>query len=534
MLAPPAEVGRGACEALPDARLNGTSRSVQTRFTQFLHSVALSRIQASASIKLHRLLATAFVLTLVTARAAERAILISVDGMHALDLVLWVKHNPDSAFAQLAQRGVTYTNARTPFLGDSTPGLVSLATGATPATAGLIYSPFFDRSLVPAGAPAGTKGALYTIDEKWILDSSREDSGGGIDEKKLPRDPGRGGAPVYPHDLLRVNTMFEVVKQSGGRTAWIDQHILYNDLLNGPSGQGLDDSVALERKGTPPTFEGYTGQDRRRVELLLNQIRGFDSGGKNKVGVPQLFGLGFISFGAMQKSKGYANARGGLGDKNLRASLKFVDDSLGRIVAELKKQNLYDSTLLIVSSKHGQSPIDLRQRRLIDRTVIRDAVNSVQPDLLLHASLDTIGLLYLRDSAQTNAVADVLRARSAEAGILKVYHGEELKLFLPGPDTDPRMPDILIQPTLGVFYAPDAAGPAAKALLAEHGGMLDEDVNVPLLVSFAGAHGTVSRAPVFTHQVAPTILSALGLDPAALRGVQIEGTPVLPGLRWKK
>lgn len=468
------------------------------------------------------------------APAVERALLISVDGMHALDLALWVKNHPQSAFAQLSKRGVTYTNARTPLLGDSTPGLVSLATGATPATSGLIYSPFFDRSLVPAGAPAGAKGAIYYLDEKWVLNNLREDSGGGIDEKKLPLDPARGLAPVHPHHLMRVNTMFEVVKAAGGRTAWIDQHILYNDLLNGPSGRGLDDSAALERKGTTPDFAGYSGQDARRVDLLLNQIRGLDSSGKSKVGVPKLFGMGFISFGALQKSEGYANARGGIGEKNLRATLQLVDDSLGRIVAELKKHNLYDSSLLVVSSKHGQSPIDLKQRRVIDRSVIRDAVNSVQPDLLVHASLDTIGLLYLRDSGKTNAVADALRARAAEAGILKVYHGEQLKLFLPSPDQDPRMPDILIQPTLGVFYAPDSEGPAAKALLAEHGGMLDEDVNVPLLVSFAGAPGTVSRAPVFTHQVAPTILSALGLDPAALKGVQLEGTPVLPGLRWKK
>lgn len=463
--------------------------------------------------------------------AAERALLISVDGMHAIDLALWVKNNPGSAFAQLAKRGVTYTNARTPLLGDSTPGLVSLATGATPATSGLIYSPFYDRSLIGAD---GKLGALYTIDEKWIKDMTREDSGGGADERKFPRDPARGNAPVWPHDLVRVNTMFEVVKAAGGRTAWIDQHILYNDLLNGPSGRGLDDSIALERKGATQDFAGFSAQDKRRVELLLNQIRGLDSSGRNKVGVPRLFGMGFICFGALQKSEGYANARGGIGERNLRAALQLVDDSLGRIVAELKSQGLYDSTLLIVSSKHGQSPIDVKQRRLIDRNVIRDAVNGVQPDLLAHASLDSIGLIYLRDAAKTNAVADALRARAAEAGILKVYHGEQLKLILPAPDADPRMPDILIQPVLGAFYADNPDSPAGKALLAEHGGMLDEDVNVPLLCSFAGAPGTVNRAPVFTHQVAPTILAALGLDPAALKAVQLEGTPALPGVRWGK
>ena len=468
---------------------------------------------------------------LAAARAAERAILISVDGMHAIDLALYIKNNPESAFAQLAKRGVTYSNARTPLLGDSTPGLVSFATGGTPAITGLIYSPFYDRSLLPPGE-GKTPGSIYYIDEKWIRDTTREDSGGGIDENKLPRDPARGGARVYPHHLVRVNTMFEVVKQAGGRTAWIDQHLMYNDLLNGPSGDGLDDNFALERKGVPQTFEGFSGQDLRRVEVLLNQIRGFDSSGRKKVGAPKLFGMGFISFGALQKSEGYANARGDIGEKNLRATLRLVDESLGRIIAELKKQNLYDSTFIVVSSKHGQSPMDVKQRRLIDRNVIRSAVNGVQKDLLVHASLDSIGLIYLRDSAKTNAVADALRARAAEAGILKIYHGEQLKLLLPGADTDSRMPDILIQPVLGTFYADNPDSPASRALLAEHGGMLDEDTHVPLLVSFAGAPGTVSRAPVFTHQVAPTILAALGLDPAALQAVQIEGTPVLPGVQW--
>jgi arylsulfatase A-like enzyme len=268
--------------------------------------------------------------------------------------------------------------------------------------------------------------------------------------------------------------------------------------------------------------------------LLLNQIRGLDRTGKNKVGVPRLFGMGFISFGAMQKSEGYPNAKGGIGEKNLRAALRLVDDSIGRIVAELKAQGLYDSTLIVLSSKHGQSPIDVKQRRLIDRNVIRDTVASVQKDLLAHASLDSIGLIYLKDAAKTNAVADALRARASEAGILKVYHGEQLKLFLPAPENDSRMPDILIQPVLGAFYGEEPDSPAGKALLAEHGGMLDEDTNVPLLVSFAGAPGTTSRAPVFTHQIAPTILTALGLDPAALKAVQLEGTPALPGVRWSK
>ena len=461
----------------------------------------------------------------------KHAMLFSVDGMHAIDLALYVKNNPGSTLAQLSQRGLTYTNARTPLLGDSTPGLVSFATGGSPNVTGMIYSPFYDRALSPPGSNCSVRGTVYYVDEKWVKDNLREDSGGGIDPDKLPRDPAKGCSPVYPHQLMRVNTMFEVVKKAAGRTAWIDQHDMYNDLLNGPSGKGLDDSRSLERKGSPGTLEGVIGQDGRRVELLLNQIRGLDSTGKQRVGVPRLFGMGFIGVGVLQKSEGYTDASGTPGP-GVKKTLDFVDQSMGRIVAELKAQKLFDSTLIVFSAKHGQSPMDLKMRRVIDRNVIRDTVNGVEKGLLAHASLDTIALIYLKDRSKTAQVVEALRAKQAEAGIQKIYAGDELKLLLNGEDS--RTPDIVIQPVLGAFYADGLDTATTKELLAEHGGTLDEDTQVPLLLSFPGAKGGAIKAMVQTSQVAPTILAALGLDPNALQAVQLEGTPALPGVKWKK
>jgi hypothetical protein len=459
---------------------------------------------------------------------AKHALLISIDGAHAIDLALYVKNHPGSHLAQLMQRAITYTNARQPLLGDSTPGLLSLVTGGSAAATGLLYSPFYDRALSPPGSDCSMRGAVYYVDEKWVKDMKREDSGGGIDASKLLRDPSKGCTPVYPHQLMRVNTVFEVAKQAGRRTAWVDQHEMYNDLLKGPSGQGLDDSRALERKGVPQTLEGFMGQDARRVDLLLNQIRGLDSGGRQRVGVPAVFGMGFISFGAVQKSDGYQDADASPSEP-LKKALDFIDDAVGRIVGELKAQRLFDSTVIVLSAKHGQSPIDLKQRRIIDRNVIREAVNGVAPGLLAHASLDAIGLVYLKDASRTSEVVAELRARAREAGIQKVYAGDQLQLLLPTRDS--RTPDIVIQPVLGAFYADNVEGDAAKGLLAEHGGTLDEDTHVPLIVSFPGAKGTINRAPVQVSQVAPTVLAALGLDPNALKAVQLEGTPLLPGVR---
>ena len=42
----------------------------------------------------------------------------------------------------------------------------------------------------------------------------------------------------------------------------------------------------------------------------------------------------------------------------LLGEIEFADTSIGKMVAELKKRGLYQSTLIIISAKHGQSPID--------------------------------------------------------------------------------------------------------------------------------------------------------------------------------
>jgi arylsulfatase A-like enzyme len=79
-----------------------------------------------------------------------------------------------------------------------------------------------------------------------------------------------------------------------------------------------------------------------------------------------------------------------------------------------------------------------------------------------------------------------------------------------------------VTPNIGVTYS----GSTKK--LAEHGGFSHDDTNVMMLLSNPRFSPKTVTSPVETAQVAPTILSALGLDPNALQAVQIEGTQVLP------
>ena len=71
---------------------------------------------------------------------------------------------------------------------------------------------------------------------------------------------------------------------------------------------------------------------------------------------------------------------------------------------------------------------------------------------------------------------------------------------------------------------------AMPTKLAEHGGMNPGDRHVLMIVNGPGIPAQVESASVETTQVAPTIPSLLGLDPADLTAVNTEGTHALPGL----
>jgi phosphoglycerol transferase MdoB-like AlkP superfamily enzyme len=97
--------------------------------------------------------------------------------------------------------------------------------------------------------------------------------------------------------------------------------------------------------------------------------------------------------------------------------------------------------------------------------------------------------------------------------------------FFGVPASDPRHPDVFGRVQVGVVYT-------GGSKIAEHGGNNPADRSVPILVYAPGAvNPDISDRWVETTQIAPTILQLLGLDPNALKAVQIEVTQVLPGIR---
>lgn len=459
---------------------------------------------------------------------ARRVLLISIDGFHALDLANFVRSHPNSALAQLSSSGVTYTQASTSKPSNSFPGLLSLVTGGSPSSTGVWYEGAYARALSPPGSNCKTIGTEVNWSSSLDKNKKLLDAGGGIDPAKLPLDPSKGCAPVYPHSFLRVNTIFEVVHFAGMRTAWIDKHPSY-EMVSGPSGMGVDDLYMPEIASSTRDVKGQQAYDDVKVQGVLNQIEGQDHTGKMTVGVPALFGMAFqaVRFAQVIPTGGYSDASG-TPSAPLLDTIEHTDQSIGKMVSALKARGLLDSTLIIISAKHGQAPMDPSKHRNIDDTIIPNLVNRVQSGLVALSYADgNITSIWLTDESQTGKVAEMLAqpANQSAADIQKILWGESLKLMVDDPAHDNRVPDIVVIPNLGGSYTA-----ASDTGIAAHGGFSDDDTHVALLVSNPNVKPRLVKTQIQTAQVAPTILQVLGIAPETLQAVSKEGIAVLPGL----
>jgi len=464
-------------------------------------------------------------------------LLISIDGMHGVDLDRFVATHPKSALAILSRTGVTYADAHAPVPTDSFPGLLALTTGGHPESTGVYYENSFDRTLFPPKSNCkGTPGTTVFFDESIDINANVIDGGGGGDPGRLTQQFSNGRcSQVFPHDYLRVNTIFEAVKAHGGRTAWSDKEQSY-EILNGPSGHGVDDLFNREiaAGGTTSSLEVTEAYDDGKVAAILNQIDGKSARGVPGARVPALFGMNFQAVSVGQKlakdpttglTGGYLDAAG-TPTPLLESALEHTDASLQKFLDEIVRRGLEHSTLVVISAKHGQQPIDRRLRRAVDGGVFNTALATNLGNGFIQT--DDLALIWLQDRSLQNekSAYDNLRSIATAAAF---EHGVLFTpLHLPvgfGPWSDPRTPDFAVEPDAGVIYT-------GGKKIAEHGGFREDDTHVALLVAFLGQKAARIERPIQTAQVAPTILQALGIDGHELEAVRLEGIATLPGLSF--
>ena len=550
----------------------------------------------------------------------EHVLLISIDGMHAVDYENCVASGGCPNLASLGRTGVNYTRTSTSRPSDSFPGLMALVTGGSPKSVGAFYDVAWDRVLAPPatmtgnGLAAGTcnagknNGTQTEYEEGDEINQLLLNGGGpyksaidggilSIDPTKLIRDPfskPTACAPVYPWNFIRTNTIYGVIHAAGGYTAWSDKHAVYA-AVSGPTGtsspSNVDDYYSPEVNSNQIPLPGVTTAgtnfdcstiaasgsatvagndwttdfqaiqcyDQLKANAVVNWINGKTHLGGSSAPVPVIFGMNFQAVSVGEKliengvKGGYTDAAGDP-TPELASEIKFVDAAIGQMVSALRSQNLLDSTTIIVTAKHGQSPID--PKRFFPIPGHSPLNNGTSPaNLLLAAGLvppvelagpgpteDDISQLWLSPgniaTSNTAAAVTVLENNAQAAGIGEIFYGASLTTMFnaPGvptvngpccallPGGDPRTPDIIVAPNIGVIYT----GSASKQ--EEHGGFAFDDTNVMLLVSNPGIQSKTITSWVETMQVAPTILQLLGLDPTSLDAVKMEGTPVLPGL----
>ena len=535
----------------------------------------------------------------VGSKHIKHVLLLSIDGMHAVDFYNCA-HGIAGAnggepycpnMAGLSRTGINYVGAVSSKPSDSFPGIAALVTGGTPKSTGLYYDVAYDRSLDGPATTTGTGLAATTCtpfapptgtttdnDQGVDIDDTKLNGGapgaalteGGIaslDPNKLSRDPARGCAPVYPWNFVRTNTIFGVVHAAGGYTAWIDKHPSYS-MVGGPGGHGLNDYYAPEVSSNVVALPGVTAPggvscttvqdtsslsgwnnsflniqcyDTLRLNGLLNEIAGETHNGA-RAEIPAIFGMNFQSVYTGQiliepalGTGGYVNAAG-LPNPELVSEISFVDTSIGELVNALKHAGIYDDTMIIITAKHGMSPIDpnllitnpSNTPATLLATQLGDIPSSESPLTAggIGATEDDVSVLWLIPGSSVTSAVQLLENNAAAIGLGEIYYGPTLALNYNvgglGPGLDPRSPDIVVTPNVGMTYI------GSGSALGDHGGFGHDDTNVILLVANSRfSPQTVSNATT-TMQVAPTVLKALGLDPRALDAVRIEGTAVLP------
>ena len=416
-----------------------------------------------------------------------------------------------------------------------------------------------------------------------------------LNSATFPVDP-KTCKPIQPWDYLRDNTIFQVIQNAGMRTAWSDKHEVYASF-NGPGSNGTSiddlfspeiDSQAVEPNGVPyPTDTDWAHDDAAtkqydgyKVQAVINELDGFDHSGKTPEPVPAILGMNFQTVSVAEKvsspgieptaangyNEGPTEPAGYLPGTTtpgplLSSALDYVNNQLAAMVNTIQQDGLAFSTAIILTAKHGQSPLDPNQLERIKDGPIISAINAAwtaqtgdKNNLIVAGTDDDLWQSYL--SVKTQAAADFVKSYLWDhdalgvnyantgascpypvpttipagctlvhhSGLARIYAGREAARFFGVPYSEPDYPDVFGRVQVGVVYT-------GGTKIAEHGGDNPGDRDVLMVVYAPGAVSrSQSSAWVETTQVAPTVLSLLGLDPRALDAVRIEGTQVLPGI----
>jgi hypothetical protein len=299
--------------------------------------------------------------------------------------------------------------------------------------------------------------------------------------------------------------------------------------------------------------------DDLKVAAILNEIQGLPSHTffhSNLSQIPAIFGMNFQAVSVAEKDANgginlLPNGQEGAPNTLLEGAMEHTDESIGQILAALKSAGIWDSTLLVLTAKHGQAP-RVGLGGLMHAGTLSDLLAS-NGITVAQATEDDVSLLWLQNQSQTFDAVATLQNFKATGTIQVTFSGQTQTLpasqiikqiiadtsnadaslesyDLGNPAKDSSTPDIVVTLQPGYIWVGNVNN---KHKRGEHGGFSDDDTHVALVLS-GGAikpprQGTTVPVPVETEQIAVTALDALGLNPNKLVGVRKEHTTALPG-----
>ena len=159
--------------------------------------------------------------------------------------------------------------------------------------------------------------------------------------------------------------------------------------------------------------------DELRVVSILNEIGGKDHSGTKTAPVPTIFGMNFQSLNAAKKISGTSGYTDHIGtpDALLADGLYYVDGALQRMVDALRAARLLDSTAIIVTAKHGETPLD-PPRTIVLTTVIPNLLNgALGAGAVLKATQKSNAIIWLKNQSNTLAAANLIDENRASTGV---------------------------------------------------------------------------------------------------------------------
>src|SRR5579875_1235310 len=416
-------------------------------------------------------------------------------------------------FDALRAQGTTFTNSFDGILEAETPaGHATIATGSPPSDDGIFG---FDW-----GVGDNDRYSLFNADQmtnvEQILEASHVPSIASLYKKKYPsaRVVALSGHKYYAATPLGGPAADAIVFYQGNDKGQyvpvaVPGHLPPEGILTNPK-------LTYPTIHTPPGAEDTlaTKMDLALFQKMHQRI--------NLINFPEFdWPLGHIFGGIINKPK-------------VIQRMQDWDKDLGMIEDEYRKAGILNQTLFVVTSDHGMMPI----QHLIPSTEIDNAISAAgtsAPDI----TYDSGNYIWLADPTKAEAVAQNI-VNVNDPWIQSVYYlstqnGTAQYVQAGGNFATPAMEAANLyllktlingkEPTVVVFGKEGASfSSPSNGWKGDHGGNSWQSEHNALFISGPGIKaGATVTAPVQLEDIAPTVLTDMGVQPTGMHGHVLTG-----------